>query len=129
MSVSSFEKMIYYSLVDWSLQRQKRSKDGLISKRLFIYLMTRNDLMYGTYCVHTKEGEITSVVTTGDDIMTTTLKLYSKHEYCLDVKCECLIVEGDTTRCLVKEWCPHTAKEFHQWIKRNGYAIAKVEVK
>ena len=49
---------------------------------------------------------------------------YQKYEFCRDVECEHLY---NQKKCVVSQdiHCGYTAKEFHHWLKENGYKIAK----
>jgi hypothetical protein len=51
---------------------------------------------------------------------------YQKHEFCRDVDCENIYNQKS---CVVPHdvHCSFTAKEFHHWLKDNGYKIVKVE--
>jgi hypothetical protein len=53
---------------------------------------------------------------------------YKAYDFCKAVDCESLTVEGI---CFYKSKAAHvcnrTAKEFHQWLKENGFEIFKVE--
>jgi hypothetical protein len=44
-------------------------------------------------------------------------------EFCRDMDCEYLYKQKS---CVVyKIYCTHTAKEFHHWLRDNGYRIVK----
>ena len=60
---------------------------------------------------------------------------YSKYEFCKSVNCNQLIPESKTYGinecCMFKNDhdCIFTAKEFHRWLKDNGFEIMKKEDK
>jgi hypothetical protein len=49
---------------------------------------------------------------------------YQKYEFCRDMECDNLYNQAS---CVVDDpaGCPLTAKEFHCWLKENGYRIVK----
>lgn len=49
---------------------------------------------------------------------------YQKHEFCKAVGC---MGKSEKNKCNVDpKRCIHTAKEFHHWLKKNGFKILKV---
>ena len=49
---------------------------------------------------------------------------YQDHEFCTSVNClwhHCSGCDKDSKNCV------YTAKEFHKWLKNNGFEIVKVE--
>jgi hypothetical protein len=56
---------------------------------------------------------------------------YKKYQFCKAVKCECLIPPSEINDiwedCIFDNPgdCIYTAKEFHQWLKTNGFVISK----
>jgi hypothetical protein len=47
---------------------------------------------------------------------------YRGNEFCEKIGCD--QYSGDSPKC-TEELCPHSAKEFHKWLKSNGFDISK----
>jgi UDP-N-acetyl-D-mannosaminuronic acid transferase (WecB/TagA/CpsF family) len=49
---------------------------------------------------------------------------YQKYEFCRDMECDNLYNQAS---CVVDDpyGCVFTAREFHHWLKENGYRIVK----
>jgi len=53
---------------------------------------------------------------------------YQKYEYCKDVNCPCYIRGTKDLQVLpncIASDCVMTAKDFHHWLKENGFEIIK----
>ena len=54
---------------------------------------------------------------------------YGKYEFCKAVDCEYHYpknrFEAENCSVPISSYCPLTAKEFHQWLKENGFKIVK----
>jgi hypothetical protein len=51
---------------------------------------------------------------------------YQKYEFCRADACN-LLVGNDKEGCAARpEHCKRTAKEFHHWLKENGYWIVRI---
>lgn len=50
---------------------------------------------------------------------------YQKHEFCK--KSECDDLRDGKCQAQIDQDCWYTAKEFHHWLKENGYRIVKGE--
>lgn len=53
-------------------------------------------------------------------------RAYHKHEFCRDVRCPGLA--GDKCNAPTA-FCPLTAKQFHEWLRDNGFEIIKKDRK
>jgi hypothetical protein len=56
---------------------------------------------------------------------------YKDHEFCKDIKC-LQFYDGECTKktpTILSSNCVHSAKDFHKWLKNNGYEIIKIKTK
>jgi glycine/serine hydroxymethyltransferase len=55
------------------------------------------------------------------------MREYQKHEFCESVKCKAIAYSlNNTPQCgRYSDTCIKTAKQFHQWLKANGFKIVK----
>ena len=66
-----------------------------------------------------------------DNIALGRTKEYEKCEFCKQIKCECLIPESEELGIPIScnfshdKDCIYTAREFHHWLKENGFKIIK----
>ena len=52
---------------------------------------------------------------------------HQKYEFCMAIKCQDLVKDKCVLGDDYHSFCCATAKEFHHWLKENGYKILKVE--
>ena len=52
---------------------------------------------------------------------------YQKYEFCKAVKCDALFAGADSKCFFLPEKCKFTAKEFHEWLNKNGFFITKLD--
>ena len=52
------------------------------------------------------------------------MKEYKKYEFCKSVGC-IELTKKEPIKCGAVYKCVYTAREFHRWLKNNGYKILK----
>lgn len=51
------------------------------------------------------------------------MEKYKKYEFCKDI--DCYYYEPSECTTLHPFMCPYSAKQFHKWLKEQGYIIVK----
>lgn len=51
---------------------------------------------------------------------------YGKYDFCKDVGCQMMVDNGSSFECpMSHDGCMYTARQFREWIDKNGFEIVK----